>query len=253
MDFGDQIVKRTESKMTGSSSKIIAEDLSFLPTELDPGSPKTPQLYDLLRHAIISLDLEPGTTIQEKNICERLGVSRTPLREAIQLLNKEHLVTVVPNSGTRVSKIDLNDVYDGQFIREALELKSAKVVAEKQSQDLGRELDFNLFKQKRYAEEKNYNEFYLLDEEFHSLICSYGSSKKVWHVVHEAKGQLDRVRRLSFPDENHLDIVFEEHTAIFEAIKSGDVLKAEQAMSAHLSRVYEKIEQLTTQHSKYFS
>lgn len=198
------------------------------------------------------MHLEPGTTINEKEICDRLDVSRTPLREAIQLLSKEHLVTVIPHSGTKVAKIDLDDVYDGQFVREALELKCCKSAAESDQQDLERELEFNLFKQQRYVDEKNYDEFYKLDEEFHSLICSYGSSDKVWKIVHEAKGQLDRVRRLALPEKNHLEVVLSEHRAIYEAIKSSSPVEAEKAMSQHLTRVYETIEKLTSQHSKYF-
>ncbi len=65
---------------------------------VDPALPKTAQVYEVIRRAIVGLAMPPGSVIDERAICEQLGVSRTPLREAILKLSDEHLVVVVPNS-----------------------------------------------------------------------------------------------------------------------------------------------------------
>ena len=82
---------------------------------IDPALPKTAQVYGIMRRAIVNLHLAPGSNVNEKLICDQLGISRTPLREAILQLQSENLVTVVPNSGTYVSRIDLQSVFDGTF------------------------------------------------------------------------------------------------------------------------------------------
>src|SRR5271170_2683635 len=73
---------------------------------LDPALPKTGQVYEAVRKAIVGLTLPPGSIINERELCERFQISRTPLREAILQLQSENLVTVLPNSGTYVSRID---------------------------------------------------------------------------------------------------------------------------------------------------
>lgn len=223
-----------------------------MPDRLEPGVPKVPQICELLREAIISLRLEPGAPINEKAICDRLGVSRTPLREAIQILNGAQLVAVLPHSGTFVSRIDLRDVYDAQFIREALERKCGSAAAQSRNDKLERELEFNLFKQKRCVAAQDYDEFFALDEEFHSLICSYGGSPKLWAIVRAAKGQLDRVSRLAFQERTHFKVVLAEHTAIYDAIRSAAPAEADKAMARHLTRVYESIKKMAAQHADLF-
>ena len=88
--------------------------------QIDPALPKTSQVYAIMRSAIVNLHLAPGSIVNEKLICDQLGISRTPLREAILQLQGENLVSVVPNSGTYVSKIDLQSVFDGHLVRDAL-------------------------------------------------------------------------------------------------------------------------------------
>ncbi|WP_421724927.1 GntR family transcriptional regulator [Bauldia sp.] len=219
---------------------------------INPELPKAAQIYEVIRHAIVSLALKPGAIINEKEICDRLGTSRTPFREAILKLNNEHLVTIVPNSGTYVAKINLQDVFDGQLIRDALELRAVRFAASRMTPEFERDLDFNVYQQKRFAAEKNYDRFYLLDEQFHFLICSFGTSERVWQVVHEAKAQLDRIRRLAFPTDNHMNIVLAEHLEVFEALKARDPDLAVEAMSRHLRRVFRTIRMLLDEDSEYF-
>lgn len=220
---------------------------------LTPSLPKTAQVYDLLRRAIVTLILPPGSVINEKQICDQMGISRTPLREAILQLSAENLVSVIPHNGTFVARIDLQNVFDGQLVRDALEMKVVRLAAMKMTPRFERELDFNLHQQRRLAQEQNYDGFYELDEEFHSMICELGASTRTWRIVNGAKAQLDRVRRLAFPAPTHLDIVLREHADIAAALKARDADSAAQAMQVHLDRVFDTIRRLIAEKADYFA
>jgi DNA-binding GntR family transcriptional regulator len=226
---------------------------ALLANIIDPAFPKAAQVYEVIRRAIVGLTMPPGSAINEKAICEQLSISRTPLREAILKLSDEHLVVVVPNSGTYVAKIDLQTVFDGQLIRDALEMKAVRLAASKMSSAFQRKLDFNMYQQERLAVELDYDGFYELDEAFHSMICEHGASARIWKIVHGAKAQLDRVRRLAFPVPKHLEIVFAEHAAIAAALRLRDPDTAATAMKVHLDRVFETIRTLMVQKRDYFA
>jgi DNA-binding GntR family transcriptional regulator len=222
-------------------------------SSIEPALPKTAQVYDVIRRAIVGLAMPPGSVINEKTVCEQLGISRTPLREAILKLTDEHLVMIVPNSGTYVSKIDLQTVFDGQLIRDALEMKVVRLAAVKMSPAFDRKLEFNMYQQGRLAAALDYDGFYELDEAFHSMICEFGASARVWKIVHGAKGQLDRIRRLAFPVPKHLEIVLTEHSAIATALRIRDPDAAGATMKVHLDRVFETIRTLLVQKREYFA
>lgn len=241
--------RKTRPSETASEGILLPVDLvgRFAPT-----LPKTAQVYDLIRRAIVTLALPPGSVINEKAICEQLGISRTPLREALLQLSAENLVSVVPHMGTYVSRIDLRSVFDGQLVRDALEMKVVRLAAAKMTPQFARSLDFNLHQQARLAKEKEYDAFYELDEAFHSMICEFGASPRIWRIVNGAKAQLDRVRRLAFPAPSHLQIVLREHTAIAKGIKDRNPEAAAAAMKIHLDRVFETIRRLISEKSDYF-
>lgn len=220
---------------------------------IDPALPKTAQVYWIMRRAIVGLVLQPGSIVNERLICEQLGISRTPLREAILQLNAENLVSVVPNSGTFVAKIDLQSVFDGQLVRDALEMKVVRLAATRMTPQFERSLDFNIHQQKRMAADRDFDSFYLLDEAFHEMIAVFGASAYVWKILNGAKAQLDRVRRLSFPLVSHLDVVLAEHGAIIDGLKLRDPDPAAAAMKVHLDRTFRMIHRLIVERRDYFA
>jgi GntR family transcriptional regulator, rspAB operon transcriptional repressor len=220
---------------------------------IDPALPKTSQVYGIMRRAIVNLHLAPGSNVNEKLICDQLGISRTPLREAILQLQSENLVSVIPNSGTYVSKIDLQSVFDGQLVRDALELKVVRLAAARMTPQFERALDFNMHQQKRMAADVDYDEFYILDEAFHAMICEFGASAYIWKIINGAKAQLDRVRRMSYPLVSHLDVVLGEHMAVVDGLKQRDPEAATQAMKVHIDRVFTMIRRLIVERRDYFA
>jgi GntR family transcriptional regulator, rspAB operon transcriptional repressor len=162
-------------------------------------------------------------------------------------------VSVVPNSGTYVSRIDLQSVFDGQLIREALELKVVRLAATRMTPQFERALDFNMHQQRRLAADVDYDEFYLQDEAFHAMICGFGASPYIWKIINGAKAQLDRVRRMSYPLVSHLDVVLGEHMAVVDGLKQRDPEAAAAAMKVHVDRVFTMIRRLIVERRDYFS
>jgi len=242
------------------SSSLRGEDVAipvglpdYVELRIDPALPKTSQVYEIMRSAIVNLHLSPGSSVNEKLICDQLGISRTPLREAILQLQAENLVSVVPNSGTYISRVDLQSVFDGHLVRDALELKVVRLAANRMTPQIERMLDFNMHQQRRMAQDQDYDGFYVLDDALHSLICATGASAHIWKIINGAKAQLDRVRRLSYPLPNHLDVVLAEHAAIVAGLESRDPDAAAAAMQVHLDRVFTMIRRHIVERRDYFA
>lgn len=220
---------------------------------LDPTIAKSAQLYDIIRNGIVQLRLHPGAVINEKEICSRLGVSRTPLREAILQLAGENLVSVVPSTGTRVAPIHIQDAFDGQLVRDALEMRVVRLAAARMTHAYERALAANMAAQREADAAHDFDNFYLLDEEFHRLISECGASPNVWRIINGAKAQLDRVRRLALRRTNHAATTLVEHQAVFDGLIRRDAERAAAAMQAHLDRVFESVRVQIAEQRDYFS
>eukprot|EP00611_Tribonema_gayanum_P013823 TRINITY_DN25040_c0_g1_i1.p1 TRINITY_DN25040_c0_g1~~TRINITY_DN25040_c0_g1_i1.p1 ORF type:complete len:123 (+),score=11.79 TRINITY_DN25040_c0_g1_i1:328-696(+) len=87
------------------------------------------KVYQSLKHAILTLDFRPGDSIRKPDICSRLGVSRSPVADAVAKLATDSLVDVIPQAGTFVTRLSMTDIREGAFIREAIEVAAAELVA----------------------------------------------------------------------------------------------------------------------------
>ena len=102
--------------------------------------PIVPQVHTTLHHLIVQCVLPPGTSIREKDLSEQIEVSRTPIREALLQLEKEGLVEIYPQSGTRISKISMEEVLESHFIREATESATVRFAAQQGDSKLHKQL-----------------------------------------------------------------------------------------------------------------
>jgi DNA-binding GntR family transcriptional regulator len=128
-----------------------------------------------------------------------------------------------------------------------------RLAATRMTPSFERALDFNIFQQKRMAQDTDYDGFYELDEAFHSMICEFGASAHIWKIINGAKAQLDRVRRLSFPLPSHLEVVLNEHVAVVDGLKLRDPDAAAAAMQVHLERVFTVIRRHIVERRDYFA
>lgn len=212
--------------------------------DIDPKLPIGAQVYPLLKRMILNLTLKPNEALSEKELSLRLGISRTPVREALIRLADETLVDVFPQRGTFVSPIRVSEVVEAQFLREALETAVVRRAAEDPSPRLLRELSNLLEDQSRAATAGEPEEYMPLDEAFHRVISEGIEMPRAWKLIQSVKGQMDRVRFLSLPNKSHLVMLTEQHRLIVEAIKARDPDAAEQHMRQHLKEVLKTIHEL---------
>ncbi|MGL5361770.1 MAG: GntR family transcriptional regulator [Bosea sp. (in: a-proteobacteria)] len=205
-----------------------------------------------LRQAIISMDLIPGSALNEKELIARYGVSRTPVREALIRLRDDGLVEVFPQSGTFVGRISMQSIPEAMTIRETLECLSAERAAIGGSADGLAAMQGAIAEQAAAAARGDQQAFHEADEAFHAAISEAAGLPGVWRLIQTMKMQVDRCRRLTLPVRGRMDRVVIEHSSILEAIRLGDAAAASDAVSAHLGAVIPDIDQMTRDHPDYF-
>lgn len=202
---------------------------------IDPRQSRSSQVYAILRAAIIDLTLPPTAIIRKEEIAAQLGVSRTPISEAINRLAEEGLVEIFPQHGTYVSKIRTTDVVEGAFLRRALEVETVREVASRITDEMLGELDRNLRYQKANLDADDLDAFHRLDIEFHQLLCDFLGFPKIRRAIDSSRAQLDRVRKLFLTVVDRPEETYQEHVAIFEALRKGSPRAAGDAMKLHLA------------------
>jgi DNA-binding GntR family transcriptional regulator len=211
-----------------------------------------PYLYAALRDQIVRAELAPGERLSEAELGERLGVSRTPIREALGRLRDDRLVEVRPQIGTFVSRISPQSVSDAQFIREALECTAVRVSAELADEESMAQLQENLRAQERATDRIDIDSWLLLDDTFHRHLCDLSGHPAVWPVNERAKSHLNRLRRLSLTMPEYLPSMVEDHRAVADAVADHDPDAAEIALREHLRAVLREVPRIREQHPDYF-
>lgn len=214
---------------------------------------KADQVYESLRRSIIMLEIQPGAPIVEKDICEELSVSRTPVREAVQKLAEEGLVNVIPHSGTYVSRISFQVAEEGFIIRRALEIESVRRAALRYNDAGGAELERLLKRMRALIESGQLDRYLDEDDALHATIARMSGMPRIWKFITMAKVHLDRMRQLSAPVPGHLAMVTEQHEAIVAAICAGKPDQAELAMRIHLETSFDVMAKLYHERTNMFS
>ena len=155
------------------------------------------EVYESLRASIVSLQRTPGQRLSEAELARDLGVSRTPVREAIIQLRADGLVEVTPQLGSFVSKISLSNVREAQFAREALECAAVRVAAERIDAAATERLRQNVALQRAAQTSADLEQFYRLDEAFHRELVATSGYPGISELLDRSRAHLNRVRRLS--------------------------------------------------------
>lgn len=209
-------------------------------------------VYARIREAIVSVEMTPGQALSENELAAQYGVSRTPVREALIRLADDGLVEVVPQLGTFVSRISLEDVKEAQFIRESLERASLpQLVGAVSEADIAR-LRQLLDVQRAAMAAGDQRGWFTADEDLHRTLLEMAGHPNVWPIVHAAKAHLDRVRRLSLPEPHVLSDLTEQHAAIVDNVVAGAGKAADAVLTKHLRLVFEHLEPQQAHHPDYF-
>jgi DNA-binding GntR family transcriptional regulator len=215
--------------------------------------PKTSdRVYDALLGAIRDLTLAPGARLSETELARQLGVSRTPLREAIARLVDAGLLQVRPQVGTLVARIRMTDAEEARFVREHLEVAAVQIVCGAAVREVG-ELRRLLVVQGAAQAAHDLDAFAAADEAMHQEIFRLSGYPGAWQAVQRKKLQLDRLRRMSLPDPQTVLELLEEHRAIVDAIEAGNANAATAQVRAHARRALLQAPALIEKFPDYFT
>jgi DNA-binding GntR family transcriptional regulator len=190
-----------------------------------------------VRERIIAMQMRPGDPVSEKEIAEKYGLSRTPVREAMQRLVDERLIEVFPQSGTFVARIPHEELPEAIVIRKALESKAVELATRRATRSQQLTLASIIELQREAADANDRAAFHRADEAFHAKIAEISGYPGIWRLVLQVKTHVDRFRRLTLTQPRRMYVVIEEHQAIYDAIVAADPSRAAEAMCAHLDSV----------------
>ncbi len=203
---------------------------------LDEYKPLRDVVFENLREAIVEVKLSPGQRLMEFQLADQLGVSRTPVREAIRKLELEGLVIMLPRKGAYVANMSLKDVIDVLEIRASLEGLAAYLAAERMT-------DEDILKLEKIAEDfdqgkENEDLETLLkkDVEFHECIFKATNNKRLHQLINSLWEQVYRFRVSYISDYESTVNITKEHKLILEAIKSGDSELAKKYAKEHIEK-----------------
>jgi DNA-binding GntR family transcriptional regulator len=210
-----------------------------------------PQVYEVLREKILTVQLKPGESINERWLADWLGVSRTPIRTAIDRLSANGLIAIAPNIGTSVSLINAGKVEEFSLIRTSLETMIVRLAAKRFDDGAEALLSDLIDRQFATLAAPDLIANIAVDTEFHRAIAGISGLSATWAILQHVMDEILRVRHLSVRLRRPLQEPIDEHRAILEALRERDPEKGAQAMKAHLDSSYRHIVAVLAQHPGY--
>ncbi|CRZ34720.1 GntR family transcriptional regulator [Herbinix hemicellulosilytica] len=192
------------------------------------------RVYNAIRDKILSGQYKESEELKENAVAAELGVSRTPVREALRQLELEGLVTIIPNKGAYVTGITKKDIHDIYIIRSYLEGLCAKWACENITEAQIEALEEILYLSDFHAGRGHYDQMVELDNKFHELIYKASGSKILNHVLSDFHQYVERVRKVTLSMPYRAEKSSKEHAAIVEAIKKRDGKLAEALATEHI-------------------
>lgn len=202
------------------------------------------RIYQQLRNDILSGKYEAKTELREVALGEEMGVSRTPVREALRQLALEGLVEILPNKGAYVIGISDKDIYDIYVIRSLLEGMCARWATEYIKKNQIEEMEESVLLSEFYLNKGDYDQVYKMDGRFHEMLYEASNSKILNHVLSDFHCYVQQARRQSISKENRAFQSLDEHRAILETIKNKDGDLAEKLTTQHIKNTIENIRQM---------
>ena len=218
----------------------MLEDSNFQVT-MSEYLPLRDVVFNTLRHAILKGELEPGERLMEIALAQKLGVSRTPIREAIRKLELEGLVVMVPRKGAEVADITEKDLRDVLEVRTALEELSIELAMKNMNDDDYKQLTEanNLFA--KDSEGDDLIKIAEADVAFHELMYMATGNKRLIQMINNLREQMYRYRLEYIKDKSTHARLVDEHNRIIDAMVKNDVAAAKAAIKLHVENQEENI------------
>lgn len=199
-------------------------------------------VFEQIREDILSGKYKKKEELKEMTIGQELGVSRTPVREALRQLALEGLVTIIPNKGAYVvgfSPEDLHDIYEIRSVLEGFCARKAALFSTEEQLESLEEImclsDFHLSR-------GHYDQLVELDNRFHRQLYEASQSRILAHVLGDYHHYVERVRKVTMAVPKRSGESNEEHRRILEAVKARDQEKAETLANQHIMNTIHNID-----------
>ena len=212
----------------------MTERRRLIPIKLDGYKPLRDIVFETLREAIINQTLKPGERLMEIQLAEEMGVSRTPVREAIRKLELEGLVVMVPRKGAYVAGISMKDIHEVYELRSALEALAASLAAVRITDEELEEMERQMVREAKETEENNLQGIVSIDTTFHDLLYQAAHNQRLVQFINILQEQLQRFRSATLSRPGRSKYALEEHKKIVEALANKDAKLAAKLATEHI-------------------
>ncbi|MCI8950429.1 MAG: GntR family transcriptional regulator [Lachnospiraceae bacterium] len=213
-------------------------------------------VYENLKQDILNLELKPGQLLKETELCERFGVSRTPVRDALRMLQEQGFVLTVPYKGIYVTLLSLNNIKQMIYMRVAVETMVLRDFIKEASTPLVMEdIRYMIRKQQAIIKEPDFKpeQFYHLDAQMHGIWFEATRKQKLWEILQAQQLHYTRFRMLDFVTETDFTRIIREHKKMFELIEKKDVVQVEETLKNHLYFSMKRMRhQIDVEYREYF-
>ncbi|HQA49351.1 MAG: GntR family transcriptional regulator [Syntrophomonadaceae bacterium] len=210
------------------------EEKRLQPVNLESYKPLRELVFDALREAIINGTLKPRERLMEIQLAEELGVSRTPIREALRKLELEGFIVMVPRKGAYVADISFKDIADVFEIRAALEALAAGLAAERITDEELEDMERLVAEKAEAISGYDMDRLIRVDTLFHDAIYKASRNQRLTNIINNLREQIQRYRTTSLAYPGRMKRSLEEHRGIVEAIQSRDPQIAQQVAREHI-------------------
>ena len=224
------------------------KELNFS-VNMDEFLPLRDVVFNTLRQAILRGELKPGERLMEIQLANKLGVSRTPIREAIRKLELEGLVLVIPRKGAEVADIKEKSLRDVLEVRKALEELSVQLACEKITKEEIEELKEAAETFKKAQKTKDITQIAEADVHFHDIINTASGNQKLIQLLNNLREQMYRYRVEYLKDSRTRGTLLKEHREIYEAVAGRDEERAKACIRCHIMNQQQSIARSLRDHA----
>ncbi|PAD08231.1 GntR family transcriptional regulator [Niallia circulans] len=215
------------------------------------------EVYNHLYNQIITLKYKPGQMIYESELALSLGISRTPVREAIHLLASEGFLRIIPQKGIQVEYISAKKVREAFQVRLCLEAEAFRQAAIKwgelsQKRQYKAELNHIIEEQQKSAAAEDVDQFYHFDEVFHDKVLKISGNKTLSEIVRQVRGHVNRMRYLEFFETREMDRIIQDHKQLVALIEAGDGAGVAAKLTDHLENISRYYNEIMKKYGDYF-
>lgn len=222
----------------------------LVPITLDNYKPLREIVFETLREAIINATLRPGERLMEIQMAEEMGVSRTPVREAIRKLELEGFVVMVPRKGAYVAGISMKDIADVFEIRAAMEALAAGLAAERITEEELEDLERILVTIGECVKNNDLEKLIEVDTEFHDILFKASRNQRLVQIVSNLREQIQRFRTASLSTPGRMKYALEEHKKIVEAVSERNVELAQSLAREHIENAENSMLEVLDDHKE---